>query len=60
MFRKILDIGPEDKILVEFDKKQYGVNGDVDIVVWKNPCLDDESIIAVEVPWTCTDKLNVA
>ena len=45
----VLGMGPSDKIFVEFDKKSYGAKGDVDIVVWKNPGLEDESVMAVEV-----------
>jgi hypothetical protein len=47
--REVLAIGPADKIFVEFDKKAYGAKGDVDIVVWRNPELEGESVIAVEV-----------
>ena len=45
----VLGVGPTDKILVEFSKESYGANGDVDIVVWRNPGLKSESVIAVEV-----------
>ena len=47
--KEVLAIGPADKIFVEFDKKLYGAKGDVDIVVWRNPGLEGESVIAVEV-----------
>ena len=46
---EVLAIGHADKIFVEFDKKSYGAEGDVDIVVWKSPGLEDEFVIAVEV-----------
>jgi hypothetical protein len=47
--REVLAIVPADKIFVEFDKKSYGAEGDVDIVVWRNPGIEGESVIAVEV-----------
>lgn len=36
-------------MFVEFDKKLYGAKGDVDIAVWRNPGLENESIVGVEV-----------
>ena len=47
--KDVLAIGPADQIFVEFDKKSYGAKGDVDIVVWKNPGLEGESVVAVEI-----------
>jgi len=48
-FSEILELNTSDKIICEFDKKQYGAEGDVDIVAWKNPGLENEAIIGVEV-----------
>jgi len=48
-FDDVIELGPLDKIICEFDKSLYGAEGDVDIAVWKNPGLEDEAIIGVEV-----------
>ncbi|GBE00410.1 hypothetical protein BMS3Abin07_02461 [bacterium BMS3Abin07] len=45
----VLDLSPRDKIICEFDKRRYGAEGDVDIAVWKNPGLENEATIGIEV-----------
>ncbi len=49
VFSDVLCLTPSDKNFCEFDKCRYGAEGDVDIVVWRNPGSESEEIIGIEV-----------